>query len=70
MLEEADENTEFVLVSSDTDLLPAVKSVKRKGSKLLYLGYDFRPILSLTREAHITRLITKQNVESSLKGTN
>lgn len=67
MVSEANEETEIVLVSSDTDLLPAVKTARQKGSKIIFIGYEHRPILSLINLADVTRVITLPLVEKHLK---
>lgn len=55
---EADQDTEIVVVSADTDLLPAFKAAAKLGAKLIHIGYEYRPIASLSRAANATRTIT------------
>ncbi len=55
---EADSETELVIVSADTDLLPAFKAATKLGAKLIHIGYEYRPIASLSRSANATRTIT------------
>lgn len=55
---EADDNTEIVIVSADTDLLPAFQQAKKRGAKLIHIGYEYRPIAALSRVADITRMVT------------
>ncbi len=55
---EADKDTEIVVVSADTDLLPAFKAATKLGAKLIHIGYEYRPIASLSRVANATRTIT------------
>lgn len=58
LLNEAKNNTEIVVVSADTDLLPALQAAKKSGASLMHVGYEHRPINSLSRVADATRLIT------------
>ncbi len=55
---EADSETELVIVSADTDLLPAFKAATKLGAKLIHIGYEYRPIASLSRSANATCTIT------------
>lgn len=55
---EANTETEIVVVSADTDLLPAFKAATKLGAKLIHIGYEYRPIASLSRAANATRTIT------------
>lgn len=55
---EANPDTEIVVVSADTDLLPAFKGASKLGAKILHIGYEYRPIASLSRAANATRTIT------------
>ncbi len=55
---EASEDTELVIVSADTDLLPALQQAKKRGARLIHVGYEYRPIAALSRAADITRTIT------------
>ena len=55
---EAKAGVELVIVSSDTDILPAFKSADKLGAKLMYIGFENRPMASLSHAAHATRTIT------------
>lgn len=55
---EADEDTEVVVISADTDLLPAFSAAKKRGSRLMHVTYEHRPITALSRAADATRVIT------------
>lgn len=59
MLSEANEDTEIVIISADTDLLPAIRESKKQGAKVMYVGYEFRPISALSTVADATRVITR-----------
>ena len=55
---EANDSTEIVVVSADTDLLPAYRAATKLGAKLIHIGYEHRPIASLSRAASATRVVT------------
>lgn len=58
IVSEANPETEIVVVSADTDLLPALKAAKRIGARVVHIGYEYRPIASLSQAADATRTIT------------
>lgn len=58
IITEANNNTEIVVISADTDLLPAFKAASKLGAKLLHIGYEYRPIAALSRVSNATRTIT------------
>ena len=51
-------NTEVVVVSANTDLLPAFQAAAKLGARLVHIGYEHQPIASLSRAANATRTIT------------
>jgi len=59
MLTEADKKTELVVVTSDTDLVPAFKAAKKNGAKLMHIGFESRPISALSQISHANRTITR-----------
>lgn len=58
MLAEAKKGTEIVVISADTDLLPAFKSSSKMGAKVMHVGYEFRPVHALSSASDTSRLIT------------
>lgn len=58
MLAEADNETELVVITSDTDLVPAFKAAKKVGAKIMHIGYENRPMASLSSLSDTTRTIT------------
>lgn len=58
MVTESNNQTELVIISADTDLLPAFKATSKNGSKLMHIGYEYRPIMALSKSSYITRIIT------------
>jgi hypothetical protein len=58
MVQEADEETELVVISADTDLLPAFIASSKLGAKIMHIGYEVGPSFGLTKKSHSTRTIT------------
>lgn len=53
---------EHVLVSSDTDLIPAVSVVKECGSKVIYVGFSNKTTNALIAKADRTEIIRDQEI--------
>ncbi len=58
MVQEAGQDTEIVVISADTDLLPAFQASSKLGAKLMHIGYETSPIYALTKASDKTRTIT------------
>ena len=58
MVSEANKTTEIVVISADTDLLPAFIALKRLGANIMHIGYETSPIYAPTKASDITRIIT------------
>ena len=52
-----------ILISSDTDLIPAIQKVKHLGKKIEYIGFSHKPSYGLIKNATETRLLTKNDVK-------
>lgn len=52
-----------ILVSSDTDLIPAIKYVKFRKKKLEYVGFSHAPSLGIQKYANFTRLLLPSDIE-------
>ncbi len=52
-----------LLISSDTDLIPAIHKVRQLKKKVQYVGFAHRPSLALKRDASSFRLLTKEDVD-------
>ena len=52
-----------VVVSSDTDLIPAIKYVVGKGKKIEYVGFSTRPSLGMTKECSLSVLLLQEDVD-------
>lgn len=54
---------EAIIISSDTDLIPAIKKIKDIGKKIEYIGFGHQPSLALQKFATISRLLIKEELE-------
>lgn len=52
-----------ILISSDTDLIPAIKKVIRRGKQVEYIGFSHQPSLALQKCATLSRLLIKDEVQ-------
>lgn len=50
------------LVSSDTDLLPAIKKAQEKGKKVEYVGFSHKPSVALVKNCDETTLLKKDDI--------
>lgn len=57
----------IILVSSDTDLLPAVKKAKEKGKTVEYIGFSHKPSLAMVANCSKSQLIIKENILPFIK---
>jgi len=53
----------IILVSSDTDLLPAVDKAMQKGKIVEYVGFSHRPSLAMVARCKESRLLKKEDLE-------
>ncbi|MFH1012722.1 MAG: NYN domain-containing protein [Candidatus Peregrinibacteria bacterium] len=51
-----------IVISSDTDLLPAIKMVQALGKEVEYIGFSHNPSLALVKECKGKRLLGKRDV--------
>jgi len=52
-----------ILLSSDTDLIPAIQKIKHLGKEVEYIGFSHKPSLGLQKYASLTRLMIKEEIE-------
>ena len=57
----------IILVSSDTDLLPAIKKAKEKGKTVEYVGFSHQPSLAMIANCSVSKLLAKEDLEPFLK---
>jgi len=53
-----------IIVSSDTDLIPAVKYVRSKGKQVEYIGFAQSPSLGMIKESDDRILLIKEQIET------
>lgn len=53
-----------ILISSDTDIIPAIKKIKKLLKTLEYVGFYHAPSFGLKKHATIARILTKEDLES------
>ncbi|MBI4099881.1 NYN domain-containing protein [Candidatus Microgenomates bacterium] len=53
----------IILVSSDTDLIPAIKKAKEKGKIVEYIGFSHQPSVAMVASCSSSRLLTKEDLE-------
>jgi len=56
----------LILVSSDTDLIPALAKTREKGKKVEYVGFSHKPSYGLITHSDIRRLLRKEELEQFL----
>ena len=52
-----------IVISSDTDLVPAIEKVKSLGKEVEYIGFAHRPSFGVQKYATITRLLVREELE-------
>jgi uncharacterized protein (TIGR00288 family) len=55
------------LVSSDSDLIPAINEIKQLGKKVCYIGFEHQPSFALLKSCSQSRLLTKKELLPFLK---
>ncbi len=55
-----------VLVSSDTDLLPAIAKIRSMGKSVEYIGFSHKPSFALIANTDVRRLLTLGDLERFL----
>jgi len=53
-----------ILVSSDTDLIPAIKYIKYKKKRLEYVGFSHNPSFGMQKYADLSILLLPKDIES------
>ncbi len=70
LIENAEKGTTLYLVSSDTDLLPAILAAKRRGAKIIYVAFEDKVIGAISSFASSTRIVTNSQVKKAYKEVN
>ena len=53
-----------IIVSSDTDLIPAIKYAAYKNKKIEYVGFSHSPSLAMQKHANLSILLRPQEIEN------
>jgi len=53
---------EAILISSDTDLLPAVTKAQSRGRPVHYVGFSHQPSLAMVSRCSTSRLLTEKDI--------
>lgn len=56
-----------ILVSSDTDLIPAIKKIKHLKKEIEYIGFSHCPSLALQKNVTLSRLLIRDDIENFIK---
>lgn len=59
----------IILVSSDTDLLPAVKQAEEKGKIVEYIGFSHKTSVAMVANCSSSRLLTKEDLKLFIKSS-
>lgn len=51
-----------IIISSDTDLLPAIKKIKNLNKKVIYVGFSCQPSFAMQKNADFSRLLIKEEL--------
>jgi len=57
----------IILVSSDTDLAPAIRKAREKGKIVEYVGFSHKPSVAMVSFCTESRLLTKDEIERFIK---
>lgn len=60
----------IIIVSSDTDLLPAIKKAKEKGKVVEYVGFSHQPSLAMIANCSQSTLLKKGDLDNFVKQKN
>jgi len=59
----------IILISSDTDLLPAIKKAKEKGKVVEYVGFSHQPSVAMVANCSESTLLKKEDLERFIRKT-
>lgn len=57
----------IILVSSDTDLAPAIKKAREKKKIVEYIGFSHKPSVAMVSFCSESRLLTKEELQALIK---
>ena len=64
-----DKAERLLIVSSDTDLIPAIKKARQKGKQVEYIGFAHQPSWALMKECQTSKLLTREEIAPLIKKT-
>lgn len=67
LIQEAGHSHDQIIVSSDSDLLPAVSAVKKKGAHICYVYYSPMPNYAMIKVSDESRVYTDSQIEANYK---
>lgn len=70
LVAEAAKDITQIVISSDSDLLPALRHVKNRGGQLVYVHHSEKPNYAMIKSSHETRVFTKQQIVKAFKEAN
>lgn len=53
-----------ILISSDTDLIPAIRKVRHLGKEVEYIGFSHNPSLGMQKYVNKSRLLTEEDLKN------
>ncbi len=56
-----------IIVSSDTDLIPAIQYIKHKGKNIEYVGFSHAPSFGMQKHADLSILLRPQDIKNFIK---
>ncbi|MCG2692059.1 NYN domain-containing protein [Microgenomates group bacterium] len=62
-----DKYDQFVLISSDSDLVPAIEAVQNENKEVIYVGFKHKPSYALLKSCKRSILLEKKEVEEFIK---
>ncbi|MCL5016379.1 MAG: NYN domain-containing protein [Patescibacteria group bacterium] len=57
-----------ILISSDTDLIPALQYVRRKNKKIEYIGFSHAPSFGIQKNVNFSRLLLPSDIMNFKEG--
>lgn len=57
----------IIVISSDSDLLPAIIKAKELGKHIEYIGFSHQPSLAMVANCNTSRLLTKEELQGFVK---
>ncbi len=58
-----------ILISSDTDLIPAINYVQKTGKKVEYIGFSSQPSYGLIKNCSLSRVLAAADIKQFIKTT-